>query len=278
MANDDLDLDQNAAPDTKPEQTHQGLTPEQLQGVMNQTMAPIQRSLTNLGSRLDSLEESRGGAPTPEPTGNDDDAVALAQRFLEDPKSVLDEHGSAAAQAAVEKFTSEQLAPALLPMFETLRDERIEDAAKAFDDQYGDGAFDELVRPRLVGDGTDENPGLLSPHSVANQARPEIIGGSIEAIIGKAFKSPDGLKDLNDRFTKTAKAREAMNHGGMVGAGTPGQRPGRLSQQQRETLDRINENSNIKMDEATLMENMTEGAPQNITEWRERRAAKKASA
>ena len=170
MPDDELGLEQQEPLTPSPEPTpaepqpptEPALTQDQLQAAMASGNQPVLEALQTLAATLTAQQEP--GQPAVEPT-------ELAERLLTDPKSVMREE--------MNEWGKENLAQPMSRSFEVDRDERIESRVSEIDTTYGDGFFDENIRPRLVGP-----QGNLNAWTINQQADPRIIDAAINAIIG----------------------------------------------------------------------------------------------
>lgn len=211
MPTDDLDIeptepvappDPVAEPTTAPPPAEPSLTSDQLQQALASGNQQVLEAIQQLGTALAAQQEP--GQPPVEPS-------ELAERLLTDPKAVLTEE--------VTEVLKSQLAQPLARTFEIDRDERIDTRAAEIDLDWGDGFFDQHIRPRLTG-----AEGNLNAWSINQQADPRIIDAAINAILGNDFRDTEKREVLQKALNDTTKARqerEVASAPHMMGPGRP---------------------------------------------------------
>lgn len=163
----------------------------ELRGQLKESIE-AQRELTET---LRGLATQRPAPPEePEPR-NDDDPITA---FTRDPNSFIDQRAERAAQRAAQAGAANDLAS-----LNTLHELLVDAERAKFDTEFGEGAFDELVKPDLTKNFTElrnaaESQGQL-PTGLSS--RPT-IQALIDRIKGNKFSS------LTTRAAEAAKARE----------------------------------------------------------------------
>ena len=239
MPDDNIELDSLDTQD--PPQSHQppeddspstppvspSLTAEQLQAAIAGGNQQVLDALQNLASAMSAQREPE--QPPVEPS-------ELAERLLTDPDTVLNER----VDKRVQEVLKSQVAPPMAAAMEADRDERIEARAAEIDLDWGDGFFDEHIRPRLVGP-----EGNLAAWSIDKQAHPKVIDAAINAILGNDFRDTERRAVLRKALADTEKAkqeREVRDAPHLMGPGRPMRgRPDKLTPDMQDALGAFND-------------------------------------
>ena len=179
-----------AAPAAADAQAPMPISAEQFADLAAQAAASgNQPVLDALQTLTRTLEAAAAPAPA-EPMSGDE----LAERLLTDTKGTL--------RGETTEIVKELLAKPLGRSFEVARDERIEVRAAELDKNWGEGFFDETIRPRLTGE-----QGVLASWSVDQQSDPDVIDNAINAILGNDYRDPEKAAVMSERLQSVAKAR-----------------------------------------------------------------------
>jgi len=211
-------------------------------------------AIRGIQSRLDGIEQQTAPQPAPAPTPSEvnAEADAVIQQFTEDPGGTIDSRAAAAA----EKVILEKMGPGMTRDLQNRRELFLDRETSRVDGRFGDGFFEENIRPLLVTN--DPNaPGRLENLNVWLQADPEAIRGVIDGVVGQQFMGDTTHGDLMDRVTKARTSREnaqpAPNLMGPGIAATPAQlQEGRLSPDHKAQVERIQESGFTDFSEDTI--------------------------
>lgn len=206
---DSMDLEPQDEPQAPPKATPESspsLTADQLQSLVAGGNQQVLDAIQNLATAL--TQQQSPEKPPIEPS-------ELAERLLTDPEGVLNER----VTEKVNEILRRDVAPPMAAAFEAHRDERIETRAAEIDLDWGEGFFDEHIRPRLTGPN-----GNLSAWSIDKQANPKVIDAAINAILGNDFRDTERRAILRKALADTEKAkqeREVANAPHLMGPGRP---------------------------------------------------------
>jgi hypothetical protein len=214
VPSDSIDTDESAESgestqgEVTPEASAQsppGITAEQITDIGSQAQASGNQSILEAVQLLQqTLQQQQQDSAPPPPSGDE-----LAERLLTDPKGTL--------RAEITEGLREQLAGPLARSFEIDRDERIEARAAEIDENWGEGFFDERIRPRLTGE-----TGSLSHWPINQQADPTVIDSAINALLGNDFRDIEKAAEMAERLQKVAKSkaeRDVATPPNMMGPG-----------------------------------------------------------
>lgn len=269
MPSDDLDLNEPTEEPTEPggneptdgaEPAAQpgGLTLDQIQGAVDKAVSAARgEQATELRALQDQLATITEALPKPAPATTAADADELATRLLTDTEGTLREQ--------ITKWAQENLGPALQRDFEVKRDERIASRRSQFDAQYGDGAFDQIVSPVVLG--KDGAKGTIHAYPTNQQADPMVIDACIKAAMGEVVMDSERFTDLQNRARKTeaaAREREVSTPPHMLAVGRrPGVKP-RLTQEVKDGLETVRL-AGVDISEKDLLDAMGRGG--SIDDW-----------
>lgn len=232
----------NPTPSDSPAPSMATLTTDQIQTALQQATAPLQQQIEEQQRQLQEqtqviqqlLSQQTPAAPAPS-AGSDVDAAY--QKLLADPRSFVDERVDERALAVLR----EKAGPALRTVFEQERDRNLSGEQVAVDRQYGDGFFDEHVRP-FVEQAVERYKEY--PEATANKewARTVVWGA-----LGLNLQDPEKYQTMADRRAEAERQRTAP----AVVLTDSRQRPARgdaLSTDEKEFLQRLDQRSGIQLD------------------------------
>lgn len=197
-----------------------------LGAAIQEAQGPLAERLQEMQERVSGLEQTPAGPAQSEERGAE--VADLATDLLTSPEATLNKF--------MNDWAKQNLGPALTRDYEVARDERVTAEGARFDQRFGEGAFDEWIRPALFGE--RDKPGSLSAFSINHQADPRVIQSCIAAAVGQINLDPERQAKWEEAQTTVRKNRERDigRPPGTLAPGGPGSAPQRLSPELEEGI------------------------------------------
>lgn len=259
MPDDTVELE--AAPQTESAATSQdggvqpdvaaSMTAEQISSIIREAAGGSNAAVLDAVQNLQGLIQQQAQANAPAPV----EPVERAEAYLTDPDKLVDER--------VNEVLRSQLAPVLSRNLEVDRDERVETRAKEVDEQFGEGYFNEHIRPRLTGP-----DGNLAAYPINQQADPRVIDGAVRGIMGNMLMDPEQgplVREAMDKAAKARQERDVRQPVNMMGPGrASGQRTNVLTPEFKDALAGF-QDAGVKISEQDLKDAMNKG--RSLSDW-----------
>jgi hypothetical protein len=215
MAADDALFDPEATPTNDPKPDGTPAPAPDVGKAVNDALAPFQQTIQNLAEQVQALSQAKETQPDNQPNGLDggDDAT----RLLTDPNKVIDERVAEAIKSRVDPAVRVILGDRGTDLLEAHRTE--------IDENFGEGAWDELVKPELEGAIKD-----LPAEVQASKGHMRIL---VNAIKGAK------LDEFRERLDKRDKEDTSVRRGApprMLGEGRPRPREPELAADLKEIM------------------------------------------